>query len=90
MRGKAVFAAFFLLFTIASLAVPVPLFPGNMIPGLLNVTETAYASLVNAITNGVVYGLFVWLVFVLATRTLEEPQFNASKRKKTHNNKKRQ
>lgn len=79
MRGKAIFAAFFLLFTFASLAVPVPLFPGSMISGSLNIIETAYASLINAITNGVVYGLVVWLVFVLAMRKLEEPQVTASK-----------
>jgi hypothetical protein len=79
VRGKAIFAAFFLLFTFASLAVPVPLFPGSMIPGLFNIIETAYASLINAIINGVVYGIIVWLVFVLATRKLEEPQVTASK-----------
>lgn len=72
MRGGGVFLAFFLFFTLASLAVPVPLFPGNMINTFFTLPSEAYALLVEALANGLTYGLFVWLVFVLATRKLDE------------------
>jgi len=72
MRGGAVFLAFFILFTLASLAVPVPLFPGNIISVWFGLPSTEYMSLVSAVINGVTYGLVVWLVFVLATRKLDE------------------
>jgi len=64
--------AFFILFTLASLAVPVPLFPGNMISTLLGLSTTSYTPLFSAVTNGITYGVIVWLVFVLVTRNLDE------------------
>jgi len=66
-----VFLAFFLLFTLASLAVPVPLFPGNMVP-IWFTLPSDYTSFFSAVTNGITYGLIVWLIFVLATRNLDE------------------
>jgi len=72
MRGGAVFLAFFLLFTLASMAVPVPLFPGSIIHTLFRLPIDSYAPLISAITNGIAYGLVVWLVFFLATRRLDE------------------
>jgi len=72
LRGGAVFLAFFALFTLASLAVPVPLFPGNMVLVWFSLPQTDYASFISAVANGVTYGLVVWLVFVLATRKLDE------------------
>lgn len=72
MRGGAVFLSFFILFTLASLAVPVPLFPGNMFPTWFGVSSAYYASLFSAVINGVTYGFLVWLVFVVATRSLDE------------------
>ena len=72
MRGGAVFLSFFILFTLASLAVPVPLFPGNLFPMWFGVSSAYYASLFSAVVNGVTYGFLVWLVFVVATRSLEE------------------
>ena len=72
MRGGAVFLAFFLLFTLASLAIPVDLFPGSMIHALFGLPIDSYTPLISAITNGITYGLVVWLVFFLATRRLDE------------------
>ena len=72
MRGGGVFLAFFILFTLATLAVPAPLFPGSAIHGLLGLPADIYGSLASAIANGITYGLVVWLVFVLATRRLDE------------------
>ena len=82
MRGGAIFLAFFVLFTVASFAVPVPLFPGNLIPVLGFVSMPAeYAPFVSAIVNGVVYGFVVWLVFVLVSRRFEEPKVAGIRRK---------
>jgi hypothetical protein len=72
LRGGAVFLSFFILFTLASLAVPVPLFPGNMFPTWFGVTSANYSSLFSAVVNGATYGFLVWLVFVVATRSLDE------------------
>jgi len=89
MRGGAIFLAFFVLFTVASYAVPVPLFPGNLVPalGFINV-PTVYAPFVSAVVNGVVYGLVVWLVFVLVSRRFEEPKVTTIRGKKVQRNKK--
>jgi mannitol-specific phosphotransferase system IIBC component len=85
MRGGAVFLAFFLLFTLASLAVPVPLFPGSIIHGFFSLPADSYASLISAITNGVTYGLVVWLVFFIATRRLEDSGVSDYKSRKGQN-----
>ena len=72
MRGGAVFLAFFLLFTLASLAIPAPLFPGSMIHTWFGLTIDNYAPVISALTNGITYGLVVWLVFFLVTRRLDD------------------
>jgi len=84
LRGGAVFFAFFILFTLASLAVPVPLFPGNMVPVWFALTSTA-SSLISAVANGITYGLVVWLVFILATKRLDESGVASSENKKGRN-----
>jgi len=92
MRGGPIFLVFFILFAVASYAVPVPLFPGNLVPalGFINV-PTAYAPFVSAFVNGVVYGFVVWLVFVLVSRRFEEPKVIRMRRKGQvqHNRKRR-
>jgi len=85
MRGGAVFLAFFILFTLASMAVPVPLFPGSMIHALFGLPIDSYAPLISAITNGITYGLVVWLVFFLATRRLDESGVSDYKSRKGQN-----
>jgi len=82
MQSGAIFLAFFVLFTVASCAVPVPLFPGNMVPVLGFISmPTVYAPFVSAVVNGVVYGFVVWLVFVLVSRRFEEPKVADIRRK---------
>lgn len=85
MRGSAVFFAFFALFTLASLAVPVPLFPGNVVSIWFGLSSATSVSLISAVVNGVVYGLVVWLVFVLATRKMDESDVADYKSGKGHN-----
>jgi len=91
MRGGLIFLVFFVLFTAASYAVPVPLFPGNLVSLLGFVTvPDVYASFVSAVVNGVVYGFVVWLVFVLVSRRFEEPKVTEIRRKgRVQRNKKR-
>jgi hypothetical protein len=85
MRGGAVFLAFFILFTLASMAVPVPLFPGSVIHALFGLALDSYAPLISAITNGITYGVVVWLVFFLATRKLDESGVSDYKSRKGQN-----
>jgi len=92
LRGGWVFLVFFGLFTLASLAVPVPLFPGNMVHVWVDLPSTDFVSFVSAATNGVTYGLVVWLVFVLATRKLDESgvaDYQDKKSRGQHSNKRR-
>lgn len=77
MRGGAIFLAFFIFFTSATLAVPVPLFPGNTVRFIYNVLSIPnyfYTPLLDALVNGVVYGFVVWVMFVLVSRKIEESE----------------
>jgi len=85
MRGGAVFLAFFILFTLATLAVPVPLFPGNLVSMWFVMSSAYYTSLFSAVVNGVTYGFLVWLVFVVATRSLDESGAVSGEGKKKSN-----
>jgi len=80
MRATAIFVAFFLLFTSASIAVPIPLFPGNMIPALLGMPPSEYLPYLEALTNGLTYGFISWLVFLLLARKIEQSLSADSKR----------
>ena len=74
MRATPIFFAFFLLFTLASLAVPIPLFPGNAITAFIQtpiLAITEYLVYIAAITNGLIYGIVVWVVFFFVDKKLE-------------------
>jgi len=89
MRGGAIFLAFFLVFGVASYAVPVPLFPGNVVLSWFNTVPTLYAPLIGAVVNGLIYGFVVWLVFVLLSRKFEEPKVTNARGKRLRNAKRR-
>jgi len=72
MRAAAIFVAFFLLFTCASIAVPVPMFPGNMISALLKIPPSGYARYFEAVTNGLMYGFITWIVFFLINKRIDK------------------
>ena len=72
MRAAAIFVAFFLLFTCASIAVPVPMFPGNMISTWFRITLSGYAPYVEAVANGLLYGFITWMVFFLVNRKIDK------------------
>jgi hypothetical protein len=77
MRGGAVFLAFFIFFTSATSAVPVPLFPGNTVRFIydkLSIPTYFYTPIIDALVNGVVYGFVVWITFLLVSRKIEEAE----------------
>lgn len=80
MKATAIFAAFFLLFTCASIAVPIPLFPGNMISTLFVIPASEYILYLEALTNGLTYGFFTWIVFFLVARKIEKSMAMDSER----------
>ncbi|MFQ5836848.1 MAG: hypothetical protein ACE5HG_03250 [Candidatus Bathyarchaeia archaeon] len=72
MRAAAIFVAFFLLFTCASIAVPVPLFPGNMVPMWFGIPLSEYTPYIEAVANGLLYGFITWTVFFLINRKMDK------------------
>lgn len=70
MRGSRILVAFFLIFTSASLLIPSPIFPGNVLCALLGGEVSWFNGVVGAFLNGVFYGVVVWLVFVGISRKL--------------------
>jgi len=69
MRGMVVFVAFFAIFSVSSMAIPSPLFPGNVVCRFLAVSDNT--SLPSAAVNGVFYGFVAWAVFCLGFRWVE-------------------
>lgn len=72
MKGALVFLIVFIVFLAATLAFPfIP--PGKILYGLLGIPETEYpvlgvpaSLLIEAIFNGIIYGVIAWLIFSLA------------------------
>ncbi len=88
MRGGALFLIFFVLFGAASYAIPAPLFPGNIVLLFIDL-PIAYAPLIEAIVNGIIYGCVVWLVSILVIRKFEDPKVTPVKAKKPRSLKRR-
>ena len=76
MKATSIFIAFFLIFTAASIAVPIPLFPGNIIATLFVLPLSDYMSYLEALTNGLIYGFIIWVVFFLVDKKLEKSFIN--------------
>jgi hypothetical protein len=60
------------MFTVASLLIPRPMFPGSFFCFSIGPAATAYVDYLSALLNGVFYGVILWLVFVAVSRRLEE------------------
>ncbi len=72
MIGAVVFVIFFVLFTLVSFFIDLP--PGIWVHDLLSIPASEYSSIINNVTNGVIYGFVIWLVFSLAkTGRKKEP-----------------
>jgi len=66
VRAAAIFVVFFFLFTLATLAVPVSMFPGNIVEKWVDVPY------IDAVANGVTYGFVTWVVFFFISRKIEK------------------
>lgn len=85
MKAAAIFVSFFLLFTCVAIAVPVPLFPGNMVPTWFGIPLSEYTRYVEAVVNGLLYGFVTWTVFFSINRKMDKalsPNSKDSHRKK--------
>jgi hypothetical protein len=71
MRGILILIVFFSMFTVASLLIPSPMFPGNFFCSLIGQGVSQYTDFLSAVFNGVFYGVILWLVFILISRRLE-------------------
>jgi hypothetical protein len=71
MKGLLILAVFFLMFTVASLLIPCPMFPGSFLCLSIGSVISEYVGYLSALFNGVFYGVVLWLVFVAINRRLE-------------------
>jgi hypothetical protein len=71
VRGALILIVFFSMFTAASLLIPSPMFPGNMLCTLIGAITSEYANFLSAVFNGVFYGVILWLAFVNISKRLE-------------------
>ena len=71
MRGIAILIVFFSMFTVASLLIPSPMFPGNIFCAMIGGVINEYVAYLSAVFNGVFYGAILWLVFSIISRRLE-------------------
>jgi len=71
MRGFLILLAFFSLFTVASLLIPSPMFPGNFFCALIGNAISGFTGFLSAVFNGVFYGVILWLIFLTISGRLE-------------------
>ncbi|MEM3701089.1 MAG: hypothetical protein QXL57_09550 [Candidatus Bathyarchaeia archaeon] len=64
--------AFFSMFMVASILIPYPMFPGNILCQIIGKSISEYARYVSALFNGVFYGVILWLVFLDIGRRFEK------------------
>jgi len=72
MRMAPILVIFFLMFTVASLLAPFPMFPGNLLCFSIGPAISEYTLYLSATFNGLFYGVLVWLVFAGISRKLEQ------------------
>ena len=72
MKGLSILLAFFSLFAIASILIPVPMFPGSWFCALLGGALQEYVGVLSAVFNGAFYGVILWLMFVGIGKKLVE------------------
>jgi len=74
MKGTILFV-FFILFTAASLMIPSPMFPGNVLCALVGASVASvvqYETFLSAFFNGVLYSVALWLIFMAVSRRLTQ------------------
>lgn len=71
MRGTLILVVFFSVFMFASLLIPSPMFPGNILCALIDGKIVQYSSYLSAVFNDIFYGAILWATFVAISRRLE-------------------
>jgi hypothetical protein len=71
MRGAIILVVFFVMFTVASLLIPNPMFPGSLLCQWIGAPVIGFQDYLSALFNGVFYGAILWSLFVLLSRRLE-------------------
>jgi len=71
MKGLIILV-FFSLFAVASLLIPVPMFPGSWFCALIGQGIRDYVNILSAVFNGIFYGGILWLVFISISHRLNK------------------
>ncbi|MBS7637169.1 hypothetical protein KEJ37_07585 [Candidatus Bathyarchaeota archaeon] len=74
MKGAPILVVFFLMFLVASLLIPSPVFPGNFLSTLIGNMTGEHQKFVSAVFNGIFYGAILWLVFIAVSRKFEKEE----------------
>jgi hypothetical protein len=72
MRGTIILVVFFVTFASASILIPSPMFPGNILCAMFGEVASRYSGLLSAVVNGFFYGVILWVCFVAISRKFEE------------------
>jgi hypothetical protein len=81
MKGAIILLVFFGLFLAASLLIPSPMFPGNVLCKLVGGVVFENIRYFSALFNGIVYGGTLWLLFAgLSRRLTQEKSTRTTKR----------
>jgi hypothetical protein len=72
MRAAIILMVFFLMFTVASLLIPSPMFPGNFFCTITGQAVEEYSNYLCAVFNGLFYGVIIWVVFAVLSRRLQQ------------------
>ena len=80
-KGAIILLVFFGLFLAASLLIPSPMFPGNVLCKLVGGVTFENIRYFSALFNGIVYGGTLWLLFIgLSRRLTQEKKTKTTKR----------
>jgi len=72
MNSASILLAFFSIFAVASIIIPLPMFPGSWFCALFGERIQEYVRVLSAVFNGAFYGGILWLMFVGLGKKLEQ------------------
>ena len=72
MKSASILLAFFSIFAVASIIIPLPMFPGSWFCALFGERIQEYVRVLSAVFNGAFYGGILWLMFVGLGKKLEQ------------------
>ncbi|MEM2440204.1 MAG: hypothetical protein QW493_03190 [Candidatus Bathyarchaeia archaeon] len=71
LKGIPILMVFFIIFLAASLLIPTPMFPGNILSSFVRNIAAEYKEWLSAVFNAIFYGVILWLFFVAVSRKFE-------------------